>query len=329
MKVNTAVVTGVLMFALVLIPVAAGHTIEGYVRTMNDAPVFDARVSLRDANRNRVDWYSTDKTGYYRFYRVPDGTYDIDVEKEGFQAQTINIEAVGFTARIFRRDITIYPLGSTMNKRGDENLNYHLPADVKIDRKALKLVRKAEKLEAKQEWEAALELYRKAAAIAPGFSRAHNGIGTTLQQLQHTDEALSAFQQAVAANPEDPVPLINLGGLLTALERFTEAIVPLDKAVALDGTLAKGHFYLGSALYSLEIFDRSGTELLAATALDALAFPTAWAMLGNIYLKDGDYRQALRAYRRFLDLAPNSPQANQVRETIRQLEKSLATPLLR
>jgi tetratricopeptide (TPR) repeat protein len=303
------------------------HTLVGYVTSGDGAPLADAKVSLLDDRRNTVDWVVTDANGYYRIRRILSGSYDLVVEKPGYQRYQRRIDLLGYSVREFRHDVTLQPRASTMAQANADLDRFYLPVGTKISRKALKLLAKGEKLESAGELNRALEYFEKARKIEPTFARIPNAIGIVQQKLGLLEQALASFQEACKLNPRDPIPRINLGGLLNHLKRPEEALPLLEKALAVDPTLAKAHYYYGVALYNVGRYKDAIAPLQQALQIEPAAHVSGWALLGNIQVKLGDYREAIRFYRKFIELDPHHPEADRVRETIAKLEAELTRPL--
>jgi tetratricopeptide (TPR) repeat protein len=80
--------------------------------------------------------------------------------------------------------------------------------------------------------EAAVAIYRRAAAWRPDLAPIHNELGVALRQLGRRDEALAALDEAVARDPAFRVARGNRGLVLVDAERFNEALDDLLAAVA-------------------------------------------------------------------------------------------------
>jgi tetratricopeptide (TPR) repeat protein len=102
------------------------------------------------------------------------------------------------------------------------------------------------------------------------------------------EEALSAFQNALSSDPQNFEAQLSLALALEKLDRPDEAIQGYEKAVALNSADSRPYLYLG------EIYDRSNNE-----------------------------EKAMSAFRRFLDLAPDSDNARRVRRRIEEVEEKL------
>lgn len=70
-------------------PDAAAGELHGSVVDPNEALVRSAGISARSADTGLVRRTVTDDSGEYRFLLLPPGTYDIQIEKEGFQTQLV------------------------------------------------------------------------------------------------------------------------------------------------------------------------------------------------------------------------------------------------
>ncbi len=66
-------------------------------------------------------------------------------------------------------------------------------------------------------------------------------------------------------------------------------------------------------------FERAAREYGQAAKL-APTWPEIYVYLGSAQTKAGDYRGAMASFRRFLELAPNSPDAGKIRDELYKLE---------
>jgi tetratricopeptide (TPR) repeat protein len=82
---------------------------------------------------------------------------------------------------------------SAPGNRGDENT---------VPKKALRLVKKADKALADKKYDKALDGYNKAIEIAPGYAAAHFGMGRALVQQQKFDQAVVSMEKAVKLDPD-------------------------------------------------------------------------------------------------------------------------------
>ena len=128
----------------------------------------------------------------------------------------------------------------------------------------------------RQEWQAAVEEYRKATAIAPQFSQPYNQLGYALRFLERYGEAEEVFKTYTEVLPNEPNPFDSYAELLMKVGRFDESIAQYQKALAIEPTFVAS--YVGIA--NDQIFSGRG-EAARATL----------AKLGAIARNDGERRQ--------------------------------------
>ena len=74
------------VFTPALLSAKVTGSISGAVRDAQGAVVPGATVSARNVQTGLVEKLETDSVGFYNFPALPVGTYDLSVEKTGFQA---------------------------------------------------------------------------------------------------------------------------------------------------------------------------------------------------------------------------------------------------
>src|SRR5213595_1963931 len=112
------------------------------------------------------------------------------------------------------------------------------------------LLASAQQAQARGDFEAAAEFYRKAVGIHPEIPELKANLGLMYYQLGKDQQAIDAFSQAIRLKPGLFVPNLFLGLDYVKLKRFNEAIPYLKRAALLNATviqarLALGHAYTG------------------------------------------------------------------------------------
>ena len=160
----------------------------------------------------------------------------------------------------------------------------------------------------RQEWQAAIDEYRKATGINPQFSQPYNQLGYALRFLERYDEAEQAFKKYVELIPGEPNPYDSYAELLMKRGRFAESIAQYRKALSVDSNFVAS--YVGIA--NDQMFQGRPQEARATLAkLEAIArndgerrqahFWTAVA-----YLHEGDSKAALGELERNHEIAKRS-----------------------
>jgi tetratricopeptide (TPR) repeat protein len=85
-----------------------------------------------------------------------------------------------------------------------------------------------------QEFEKAIEQYRKATEINPSYSPAYNLLGYAYRQVEKYSDAEAAFKKYIELIPGDPNPYDSYAELLMKTGRFDESIAQYRKALSVD-----------------------------------------------------------------------------------------------
>jgi tetratricopeptide (TPR) repeat protein len=125
-------------------------------------------------------------------------------------------------------------------------------------------------------------------------------------------EAAQALSGEVERSPEDVQALSYLGLARVFAGDPSGALEPLNKAVEIDASCTDAHYGLGLAYVKLKKLDKGISELQSATKLDP-DHAYARYYLGMAYNQAGKKDLAIPYLRRFLELAPNAPEAPAVR----------------
>jgi len=121
-------------------------------------------------------------------------------------------------------------------------------ASVRATRKAYELYDQAERLSGKGKRDEAVELYRRAADLAPGESLIMTGLGLVLLDAGQRDEASRILRKAVALDGDYYASRLGLGYLELAAGNPQAAIPHLEHSMKLLPTL-EGAYFLAEAYY--------------------------------------------------------------------------------
>jgi len=156
---------------------------------------------------------------------------------------------------------------------------------------------------ARQEYAEAIERYRHAIAIDPGFAPPYNQLGYSLRFLGDYDGAEEAFRTYIELIPDEPNPYDSYAELLMKAGRFEESIAQYRKALERDPAFVASRRGIGlvQILLGDEESARSTFEELLAAARG-----------------DGERRQALNA------LALAHVFGGRTDDALAEIERSLA-----
>jgi len=274
----------------------------------------ERRVTVRLQTVSRGDRIaSTDEKGHFAFLGVPPGEYVVmlvkDPEFEPFSQDISIVQTYGAPPRTFYVNVRL-KRKAVLNP---DFVNVPKPALVHYD-KAVEQAGKGDHTKAIEELKLAIKEY-------PSFTLAFNELGVQYLKLNQLENADEAFQSALKINPDAVVALINRGIAIFMMKRYGDAVPILREALAKNDQSAVGHYFLGQALASLGRFDEAEKELLVSLELGKEQMKEAHRLLAIIYTSRGAKAQAVAQLEAYLKLAPDTPDAEKLRATIRQLKE--------
>jgi len=142
--------------------------------------------------------------------------------------------------------------------------------------------------------------------------------GVELYKQGKYTEAASTLAAEVERSPEDKELLTHLGLARIHAGDSGGALEPLKKAIALDDDYAEAHFGLGLAYIKMKNTSEAIPELEKATKC-APNHAYAHYYLGMAYNQTDKKDLSIAHLRRFLELAPDAPEAPAVRSFLSKM----------
>jgi len=269
-----------------------------------------------------------DSSGGFSFTNLAPGSYtvvvnagdDYEISQEGVYIDTdLNLSRQGARLPATTRRYTVMvhlnlKFKAASSKAGVVDANL-----AAVPEKARKLYERGlEEARADDIAKAAVSL-KEAIAAYPNFPLALNELGVQYLKLHQVNKAVEVLKEAVKLNADAFTPRLNLGIALLEAKQFGEAEEQLREALKRNSTAATAHMYLGITLLRLSKFDEAEKELLTATEANASQLGMANYYLGGLYWRKHDYQRAVVQLEKYLQLAPNAPDAERVRSTIKDL----------
>ena len=159
------------------------------------------------------------------------------------------------------------------------------PAPIAVNpQAAVQAYNRARQYQAQQDWESAISYYKRAIENNPGMANAWFNLGLVFAAKSDNVGARDAYEHAIRAQPDMAAARYNLALLLLAAHKRDDAITQLREMVRLQPDHAAAFYVLGYVL-----------------ADDPLAT-----------------QQAKQAYLKFIELAPNDPNAAGVRDWLKR-----------
>lgn len=172
------------------------------------------------------------------------------------------------------------------------------------------------------EHEAAFEKFLEASRLDPSLRAAHLGVATSGLEIERPEAALDAAEAMLAADPgnEEAIRIrYNASLQLGDEDRMVGALVdlaPFEPQVAREGL-----WLLALHAYNANDPERAKERFLRYLEIDPER-PHGNYYLGLIYLGQGENEQAQCYLQRFIDLAPEDPEAANAAEIVAYLSGS-------
>ena len=311
-----------------MIPPSEGDTGLGGANTITGMVLvpsgqrLERRITIRLQTMTRGDRVTmTDDYGKFAFQGLVSGDYTVVIDKEKEYepySQQVQIRQFrGFPAQLYNMNIRLEYKGRAEAKPGVLNAEF-----VNVPKGALAHYNNAVEQSKKNDHTAAIEQLKLAIKEYPSFTLAFNELGVQYLKLNQLENADEAFQAALKIDPDAFAALINRGIANVMMKRYGEAVPVLRKALKKNDQSAVGHYFLGQALANLGLFEDAEKELLASLELGKEEMKEAHRLLAIIYASRGAKKQAADELEAYLKLAPDTPDAEKLRDKIRQLKES-------
>jgi Tfp pilus assembly protein PilF len=163
--------------------------------------------------------------------------------------------------------------------------------------------------------------YRRAIALRPSYSEAHNDLGQLLARTGRLDEAIREFDVALEnmLYKEPYVARCNKGLATYRAGRTEDGLAQLRACVTAAPTYCRGRRDLGRALLD-EKRMREAIDELSAYARYCERIPDAHLQLGLARMKAGDVAGARSAFERCRELGAGTPDGEECRRSLALLE---------
>jgi protein O-mannosyl-transferase len=153
----------------------------------------------------------------------------------------------------------------------------------------------------------AIEQYKQALQIKPGYIPAQYNLGVALFQAGRLQEAIEHYEEALRLKPDYIEAHNNIGNALVKTGQFDEAIDHYQQVLRLDPDFADAHYNLGNVLFKINRVEEAIGHYERALTLNP-DNPDAHGNLGSALIQTGRVDEAIEHYRQALRLKPNNPE---------------------
>jgi Flp pilus assembly protein TadD len=233
----------------------------------------------------------------------------------GYQSSTVILRAIG-------GDTWEYPVGTIFLKRiGNAPGTTISVTSMAAPKDAMRALAKAEKIKAEKPAEAEKEL-NKAVKIYPQFAAAWTLLGDLHREHNDFNTARTDYAQAIASDPQFVNPSYGLAMMAAQEKKWDDAIRLTEQVIKLNSAAYPLAYFLNAAAnYNSQKFAPAEESAKKFKALDIQdTRPEVCLLLSYLYSGRQDYAAAAREIREYLTLAPNSPDAESLKNDAKRFE---------
>ena len=173
--------------------------------------------------------------------------------------------------------------------------------------------------------EAAADLYREAIKFRPRYPAAQVGLARLLMDLNQFEKAHAAIDAARVSNPNYAEASAIEGRVFREAAFENEAIKSFRRSIREgNGFQPEAHVGLARVLEEKGQLADAAAEFEKAIAQLSDSEPVIYQLLGSTYEKLEKPKEAVAAYEKYLELAPNGSYAAALRSIITQLKREAA-----
>jgi tetratricopeptide (TPR) repeat protein len=272
--------------------------IRGRVTDKDGNGLADVKIILVDTQRGARTEFNTDKNGnFYRRGILP-SLYGISFSLEGYR--TVKQEVKITTERTEHLKITLE----------------------RFDPRALvgKEFDNGSKLFQEGKYKEAAEVFIAIIEKVPEYAEAHFNLALCYVRMNDMNNAIPSLEKSIELKPDLTTAYGILGEAYLAGKEFDKAINVLSKGVELDQNNPNYYYSLGIAYCSLKKADEAIEVLNKSKELDE-TFSNIYYLLGVAYNIKGDNAMTIESFEKFIELEPNAPQVEMLKEHIERLRK--------
>ena len=153
-----------------------------------------------------------------------------------------------------------------------------------------------------RDWSGAEREFKRALALNPNYTRAHDEYTQYLVAMGRFEESFAEAKRAQALDPVSPRTYAELGFAYYFAGRYDQAIEEYQRALELDPNFLNAHWLLGFAYANKSMFEQARAESLKAVELSGHG-PGALGGLGYVYATLGRRDEAQQVIVELKELA--------------------------
>ncbi len=293
--------------------------IHGAVRDEAGNPIAGAKIVAQHLEFGTTFESKSDEKGNWAIAGLGTGYFRITVTKEGYGTVYHEMNISQFSQKNPPLDFTL---------RKVQTSAVDMPA--LQDEASVALFEEGNGLYEQKKYAEAAAKLEEFLAKNPTIYQVNINIGNSYREMGEYDQALAAYDKILEKVKEEK-------GSYQGDETAAKALANIGETYVKQGNLEKANEYLKQAIDNYPedetlafnvgkiFFAQGNTDKAIEYFLLAIKIKEDWApahlQLGYAYLNKGEYKLGLESFKRFLELAPDDPQAPTIRNLIPKLEE--------
>jgi len=292
--------------------------VVGFVHDTGKKPIAGVTLTLEYIKYSNKQTVTSNEKGKWTFVGLGVGDVRISVAKDGYKNEGIQFRVSGIRKNP-NQYITLKKLSELKPTEVDDDKGLASKTSFK---KAIDLYKE-------REFEAALALFRDFLAMQPQLYKVGINIANCYLEMGQYNEAIKEYEKVLAKitaeNPDlagnsDAAALYSsIGDTYMRQDKLKEAEEYFKKSIEIDPSDHALAYNVAEILFAAGKTDDAIKYYDIAVKIKP-GWSKAYLQRGYAYLNKGDIKKALQSMEKFLELAPNSPEAEGVKEVIKSLK---------
>ena len=292
--------------------------IHGTVYDQEGNPIQGVNITAEHTEFGTQFKATSDKKGNWAIAGLGTGVFTITASKEGYVPVQDRMKVSQFSSNNPPVEMTLQKISKAAGVSDMQN------------QEALALFKEGNQLFEQQQYEQAVAKYQEFLEKQPSLYQININIGNAYKEMGDYEKAIAAYQQVLDKIQEEKGSLEGEEAAARALAGIGESYISMDR-------LDKAGEYLSQAVEIFpkdetlafnvgEIYFKQGKPAEAVQYYQLASdiksdWPPPYRQKGYALLNLGDYKDAIESFEKFLEVAPDDPQAPVIENLIPQLRE--------
>lgn len=298
-------------------PFGHSNSITGSVRSMDDQPLQDVKVELRDGTSGvMVNTSYTGPAGSFEFSQIPSGVYRI-VATSGTEQAEERVQVDSWSAMVNLR------LPISKAARDDNGKNSISVAQYQVPEKAREELKKAREASVKGRIAEAQEHLAKALEIHPDYADALTLRGILKLSERDTEGAVGDLEKAIRCDNNYAMAYMVLGSAFNIESKFDDAIRVLEHGERLAPDAWQAYFELGKAYAGKNEYEAAVQQLDRAQTMAPADYFLIHLVRAHVLMQLSRFNDAVIDLELYLAKNPSGPDSDLAQKMLEHAKASV------